>query len=93
MNPFAGGAAVIPLCRAFLSFKSLYFEVVDNPALIPANNVALQILPVSMVAQKEGIVMRSAGFHTFLRRLYDRCEVMENTPATTTKTAVSCFCY
>ena len=88
VNPFAGGSAIIPLCRAFLSFRSVYFEGVDNPALIPSNNVALQIMPVSMVAQREGVVMRGSDFHTFLRRLYDRCEVMENAPSTTTKTVV-----
>lgn len=63
----------------------------DNPSLIPASNVALQIVPVSMVAQKEGVVMRGPDFHTFLRSLYDRCEVMENTAATATKTAVYLF--
>ena len=93
VNPFAGGSAIIPLCRAFLSFRSVYFEGVDNPSLIPSNNVALQIMPVSMVAQKEGVVMRGPDFHSFLRRLYDRCEVMENAQETTTKTVVSFFLF
>src|SRR5947207_29545 len=88
VNPFANGSAVVPLCRAFLSFKSAYFEGADNPSLIPESNVALQIVPVGMVAKKEGVVMRGLEFQAFLRGLYDRCEVMENTQATNTKTAV-----
>src|SRR5271170_7343881 len=88
VNPFTSGSAVIPLCRAFLSFKSAYFEGVDNPALIPASNVALQIVPVGMVARKEGVLMRGLEFHSFLRGLYDRCEVMENSAVTNTKPAV-----
>ena len=82
VNPFASGSAVIPLCRAFLSFKTAFFEGVDNPSLVPPSNVALQIVPVAMVVQKEGVVMRGLEFHSFLRGLYDRCEVMENTVAT-----------
>jgi len=50
-------------------------------------------MPVSMVAQKEGVVMRGPDFHSFLRRLYDRCEVMENAQGTTTKTVVSFFLF
>ena len=91
INPFSNGAAVIPLCRAFLSFKATFFQGVDNPSLIPASNVALQIVPVGMVARKEGVVMRGLEFHSFLRRLYDRCEVMEspgNTGTTNPKLAV-----
>jgi hypothetical protein len=88
VNPFTNGSVVIPLCRAFLSFKSTYFEGADNPALIPASNVALQIVPVGMVAKKEGVVMRGLEFQSFLRGLYDRCEVMEKTPAKVTKPAV-----
>lgn len=88
INPFTNGSAVIPLCRAFLSFKTAYFKGVDNPALIPASNVALQIVPVGMVARKEGVLMRGLEFQAFLRGLYDRCEVMENTAATNTKPAV-----
>jgi hypothetical protein len=88
VNPFANGSAVIPLCRAFLSFKSAYIEGVDNPSLIPASNVALQLVPVGMVARKEGVVMRGLEFQSFLRGLYDRCEVMENTVATNPKLAV-----
>ena len=83
VNPFPSGSALIPLCRAFLSFKNAFFEGMDNPALVPPSNVALQLVPVSMVAQKEGVVIRGLEFHSFLRRLYDRCEVMENTVATT----------
>jgi hypothetical protein len=88
VNPFSYGSAIIPLCRAFLSFKSAFFEGVDNPALIPSSNVALQILPVSMVARKEGVLMRGLEFHSFLRCLYDRCEVMENTVVTNAKPTV-----
>ena len=88
VNPFSNGSAIIPLCRAFLSFKSAFFEGVDNPALIPSSNVALQIVPVSVVAKKEGVVMRGLEFHSFLRCLYDRCEVMENTNITNAKLTV-----
>jgi hypothetical protein len=89
VNPFKNGAAVIPLCRAFLSFKSTYFEGVDNPSLIPASNVALQILPADMVATKEGLIMRGLEFTTFVRRLYDKCQVMEtNTSKTNAKPPV-----
>jgi len=88
VNPFSNGSAIIPLCRAFLSFKSAFFEGVDNPALIPSSNVALQIVPVSMVARKESVLMRGLEFHSFLRCLYDRCEVMENTVVTNAKPTV-----
>ena len=87
VNPFTTGSAVIPLCRAFLSFKSTYFEGADNPSLIPASNVALQIVPVGMVAKKEGVIMRGLEFQSFLRGLYDRCDVMD-TPSKSTKPAV-----
>lgn len=63
--------------------------MLDNPALIPSSNVALQIVPVDLVARKEGVVMRGLEFHSFLRVLYDRCEVMENTVSTNPKPAVS----
>ena len=89
VNPFSSSSAVISLCKAFLSFKSAYAEVLDNPALIPSSNVALQIVPVDLVARKEGVVMRGLEFHSFLRVLYDRCEVMENTVSTNPKPAVS----
>lgn len=84
VNPFSNGSAVIPLCRAFLSFKSAFYQGVDNPSLIPASNVALQIVPVGMVARQEGVVMRGLEFYSFLRRLYDRCDLMENTGNTGT---------
>jgi len=90
VNPFPSASAVIPLCRAFLTFKAAYFEGVDKPSLIPASNVALQIVPVGLVTRKEGVVMRGLEFPAFLRRLYDRCEVMENTTVTNTYPIV-CF--
>ena len=88
VNPFTNVSAIIPLCRAFLNFKSTYFEGTDSPALIPASNVALQIVPVGMVAKKEGIVVRGLEFQAFLRGLYDRCEVTENNNAHNPKPAV-----
>jgi hypothetical protein len=91
VNPFSSGSAIIPLCRAFLTFKSAYFEGVDKPSLIPASNVALQIVPVGLVARKEGVVMRGLEFPAFLRRLYDRCEVMENTATTNSKPLVRIY--
>jgi hypothetical protein len=88
VNPFMNVSAIIPLCRAFLNFKSTYFEGTDSPALIPECNVALQIVPVGMVAKKEGIVVRGLEFQAFLRGLYDRCEATENSNANSAKPAV-----
>jgi len=88
VNPFSNGSAVIPLCRAFLGFKTAYFAGVDNPATVPTSHVALQIVPVKMIASKEGILMRGLEFQSFMRRLYDLCEVMEATPTTNPKPTV-----
>jgi hypothetical protein len=88
VNPFSIGSAVVPLCKAFLGFKNAYFAGVDNPATIPTSHVALQIVPVKMIAGKEGLLMRGLEFQSFMRRLYDLCEVMESTTTTNPKPTV-----
>ena len=78
INPFASRSVLVPFCRSFLSFKSAYIEGADNPALIPESNLALQIIPASMIVQKEGIITRGLEFQALIRTLYDRCGVMEH---------------
>ena len=76
VNPFPSQSVIIPFCRAFMSFKSAYSEGADNPALIPESNLALQIIPASLIANTEGVITRGTEFPTLIRALYDRCGVM-----------------
>jgi MID domain of medPIWI len=75
VNPFCNQSIIIPFCRAFLNFKSTYHQVADNPALVPDSNLALQILPASLLATKEGIITQGLQFQLLVRTLYDRCTV------------------
>jgi hypothetical protein len=88
VNPFGSRSVIVPFCRAFLGFKSAYSEGADNPALIPESNLALQIIPASMIARKEGIITRGLEFQTLVRTLYDRCGVMAHLQTESPKPAV-----
>jgi hypothetical protein len=88
LNPFGNKSVIVPFCRAFLSFKSAFSEGADNPALIPESNLALQIIPASMIAKKEGILTRGLEFQALVRALYDRCGVMAHLQTESPKPAV-----
>jgi len=74
VNPFSSASTMVDLCAAFCNLQKAYIRSVQGQKQCKPNNIVLQILPIDMVAVKDGVIAQSQSqFCRFAIEVYNRC--------------------